>query len=232
MSLQDLLQKVTNRQLERQLSHQEAYDELVRDFANETDDLDDSELEAILHNAAKSIEDLKADVELLVSRRQWREIADMEPQIRAERDGLLSETEDEKREFKEAQQAHRRRREAFSIRLNELDAKLHQVDEAKRQLVSTAAETRQGMALWDSVKHLRPEKNDIEHKLRHEHPRLKSLESQVKNPTRNTPPNIVQLRDECAELVRRLEERLDSVDAQFEAVRRQTDDLHDEAMTA
>lgn len=97
-----LLDRLLGRVAERQTARAESYRDLVAQVADGAE-VDESLADAILLDNAKTVEDLKAAVDLLQKRRKWRALLDEQPPAEARLQELYQERDALAKKFKALQ---------------------------------------------------------------------------------------------------------------------------------
>jgi chromosome segregation ATPase len=132
MSLSNLFDRIFKAQQQRQESRARDYRSLIAEIASGTEPQADR-LDQILAASGKSVEQLRADVELQQQRRAWREQYDALPRLNEEKAAI-------ERQIADAERALEAARAQFHATADPLHARLRQVEEARNH--AEAAMTR------------------------------------------------------------------------------------------
>jgi chromosome segregation ATPase len=125
MSLSTLFDRIFKAQKQREESRVRDYRSLVAQIASGTEPQADR-LDQILLASGKSVEQLRADVELYQQRRAWREQYDALPKLNEEKTAI-------ERQIAEAEKAFEAARRQYEAATDPLHARLRQVQEARNQ---------------------------------------------------------------------------------------------------
>lgn len=152
MSLSNLFDRIFKAQQQREESRARDYRSLVTEIASGTEPQPDR-LDQILTESGKSVEQLRADVELYQQRRVWREQYDALPK-------LNEETATIERQIADAEKAFAAARRQFDTTTGPLQARLRQVEAERNQAEAAQArlqETCPHVELVAELQHVRDE---------------------------------------------------------------------------
>ena len=131
MSLSNVFDRIFKAQKQREESRARDYRSIVAEIASGTEPQVDR-LDQILTASGKSVEQLRADVELHQQRRAWREQYDALPK-------LTEQTATIERQIADAEKAFEAARAQFHAATNPLHARLRQVQEERNQAEAAKA---------------------------------------------------------------------------------------------
>lgn len=131
MSLSNVFDRIFKAQKQREESRARDYRSLVAEIAGGKEPQADR-LDQILVACGKSVEQLRADVELYQQRRAWREQYDALPRLNEEKAAIERQIADAEKTFEVA-------RQQFDAAANPLRARLRQVQEARNQAEAAKA---------------------------------------------------------------------------------------------
>lgn len=131
MNLSTVFDRIFKAQQQREESRARDYRSLVTEIASGTEPQADR-LDQILTASGKSVEQLRADVELHQQRRAWREQYDALPRLDDEQAAL-------ERQIADAEKAFEAARAQFHAAINPLHARLRQVQEERTQAEAAKA---------------------------------------------------------------------------------------------
>lgn len=155
MSLSNVFDRIFKAQKQREESRARDYRSLVAEIAGGTEPQADR-LDQILTASGKSVEQLRADVELHQQRRAWREQYDALPRLNEER-GTIG------RQIADAEKALEAARRQFDTTTGPLQARLRQVEAERNQAEATQArlqETCPHVELVAELQHVRDEHHE------------------------------------------------------------------------
>lgn len=136
MSIANLLQRVTSRQKKRERKRRTDYHGMVRQIAegNEpaTDDVDH-----LLHDTGKTVDELAADVELMTRRLKWREAYDKKPAFQAEFESMQAQIAECDKVLEAAEKKHDDDTNPLYSRMSDAKFGLREAEEARRGLADT-----------------------------------------------------------------------------------------------
>lgn len=139
MTLTSLLEKIVGRQAQRERARVASYQDTVRRIADgEEPDADD--LDRVLSEAGKSLDHLKAGVELLQRRRELRAQLDELPALAAERKDIEAQLATAARELEAAEQRHAAVVKPLLGRRSDIIQANFAADRARKELTDTCAD--------------------------------------------------------------------------------------------
>ena len=139
MNLTTLMDKVIGRQRERQQSRHEAYRTLVAQLADGKEP-DADEVDELLGALGKSLDDLKADVERLEKRREWKAQIDALPKLADEQKRLGKQVAAADRELEAAESKHTEITPPLYARLEQIKQAMSGAEDARRRLWDTCTD--------------------------------------------------------------------------------------------
>lgn len=139
MNLTSLMDKVIGRQRERQQSRHEAYRTLVAQLADGKEP-DAEQVDELLGALGKSLDDLKADVERLEQRREWKAQLDALPKLADEQKRLGKQVAAADRELEAAESKHTEITAPLYGRLDQIKQAMSQAEDARRRLWDTCSD--------------------------------------------------------------------------------------------
>lgn len=139
MNLATLMDKVIGRQRERQQSRHESYRTLVAQLADGQEP-DADNVDELLGALGKSLDDLKADVERLEKRRQWKAQIDQLPKLADEQQRLGRQVSAADRALEEAELKHTEVTAPLYGRLDQIKQAQSAAEDARRRLWDTCAD--------------------------------------------------------------------------------------------
>lgn len=139
MNLATLMDKVIGRQRERQQSRHEAYRTLVAQLADGKEP-DAEQVDELLVALGKSLDDLKADVERLEKRREWKAQIDQLPKLGDEQKRLRKQVSAADRELEAAESKHTEITTPLYARLDQIKQAMSAAEDARRRLWDTCAD--------------------------------------------------------------------------------------------
>lgn len=139
MSLTTILDSIFNKQKERQAARAADFRDIVIQIADGNEP--DAEFVAqVLHEAGKSLDDLKKAVELLQRRRQLRQKWDAIPNLTNQRHDVEQQMAEADRELEAAESKHYATMNPLSAQLDQLRAATQEGENAKRELSDTCTD--------------------------------------------------------------------------------------------
>ncbi len=137
MGVQSLISRIVGRQTERREAAVDGYRRMVSEAAEGKEPPDDL-AEQLLHDSGKTVEDLRKDIGLAVSRRNWRQLLEKEPELIERRAELEARRLEAEAKLNEQVAAAREEMARIETDRAEVRRRLDAVAEARAQLVRTA----------------------------------------------------------------------------------------------
>ncbi|MCO6458894.1 MAG: hypothetical protein J5I93_26600 [Pirellulaceae bacterium] len=136
MNIANLLQRVTSRQKKRERKRRNDYHEMVRQIAAgkepTTDDVDH-----LLHDTGKSVDELAADVEVMTRRLKWRETYDKKPALQAEFEAMQAQIAECDKVLEAAEKNHDEETNPLYGRMSDAKFRMRECEEARKGLADT-----------------------------------------------------------------------------------------------
>jgi len=139
MSLTALLDKIAGRQHERRQAREADFRQLVVQIADGQEP-DAETIEHVLGGNQKTIDDLRAAVELLQRRRDLRRVMDSEPNWAEERADIQKQIAEADRIFNQADAKHDETVDPLHARLRQIKALISEADDARLELWDTCGD--------------------------------------------------------------------------------------------
>ena len=136
MSIASLLQRVTSRQKKRERKRRTDYHEMVRQIAEgkepATDDVDH-----LLHDTGKTVDELAADVEVMTRRLRWREDYEKLPAFREEFESMQAQIAECDKVLNAAEEKHDEDTNPLYGRMSDAKRGIRTAEEGRRYLSET-----------------------------------------------------------------------------------------------
>jgi len=198
--LSKLVDKLTQREQERNKDAQVQYAEIKRSLADGKE-LDPEAVEVILKSTGKSPADLQADVELLQQRREWRKLIDGEPELKRAANEIAEKIDAERKRFRSLQQEHELALEELNQQRNQIADELKQVNNANTEMSKTSPVKEEQSEIYSKgaaenrISDFESDRRSLEslgRKLREQHAGVKGLQAELDGQTRpfSSPDNI------------------------------------------
>lgn len=158
MSLTSLLETITRRQRQRRLTKWSDYRQLVARICDGKEP-DADEIAGILADNERTLEELRADAELLARRRKMRAEMDAIIPLESEADKLGKQIKDAEQAFETQTKKHEEQTSPLYLRRTEINAIRKQAARARDELRDTCAD-RELLTEYESVQE---ELNAVEH---------------------------------------------------------------------
>lgn len=241
MGLNDILRAIANRQEQRKRERVDEYEALVEQIADEAGEPEAGYVEDVLQRAGKTVNDLQADVALLLERRRLKSLVDAEPALKAEHEEILARIDKERAKFFRAREAWHRAHEDLDRQRQSVVAQLGRCTAARTKLLDTAPGVNQEVArIHASTRQDRQEIAELEIQLRRARGELEGYQRQRdkrakarenRTSIEGVPPNIEQLVANSAGKVSNLEYRVAERQRRVDEARRQIEALNDRILT-
>lgn len=136
--LTELLSKVVSRRKAREGAAVAGFDELVQRLAD-NEQVDDEEVDRVLDEAGKTVEDMRKAVELIQKRREWRKILGTEREATEAAQALEQERRGNDLGLVHARQYHAQKAAELDAKFAEqIQPRLSAIAQAKHKLQTTA----------------------------------------------------------------------------------------------
>ena len=139
MPLSTIIDSIFNKHKKRQAAHAADFRGIVIQIADGREP-DADRVDAVLHDAGKSLDDLRQAVEQLQHRRQLRENWDRLPGVAAEREDIEKQLAAAQEALDDAEQRHAETTNPLIARLNQIRDAMMAADAAKRELANTCTD--------------------------------------------------------------------------------------------
>ncbi len=139
MSIAAVIEKVVGKQRDRQATYAADFRGIVAKIADGKEP-DVDVIDQVLHDAGKSLDDLRKAVELLQKRRALRETLDRVPALQAERQEIERQLNAAYIALEEAEEKHAEVTHPLRCRLDKLMDELRDTDRAKNELDRTCTD--------------------------------------------------------------------------------------------
>lgn len=140
--IESIRNTLTRREAERRETAIEEYGRLVRDLGDDSPRDDHDEIEAILRETGKTVDDLAEDVADLRQRRQWAEQLGPRAGLIRERDELQAQVDEAAQAVQRAREAHTELAESLRPQITEIEARIAQLDGIRTKLGKANMEAR------------------------------------------------------------------------------------------
>lgn len=217
MKISSLFEKLTNRQMQREQSTHERYRELVKGATDDSDDLEELEVEQILIVADIGLEQFRLDVTTLQQRQTWRKVIDREPKLKQQYDVLLRKIEAQNESFKELRQKYEAAVEQLVEKREQIATELHQVDDARRNMSKTSPVTKKQSEITGGLHAADTEQRALEQKLRNKKARLAGLRTELDEGRPMSSP------DQIEKQLKVVKAEYDDLESQIQIVKRRID---------
>ncbi len=136
MNIANLLQRVTSRQKKRERKRRDDYHEMVRQIA-EGKEPTTEDVDHLLHDTGKSVDELAADVELMTRRLKWRETYDKLPAFQAEFEAMQAQIAECDKALEAAEKKHDEETNPLYGRMSDAKFGMRECEEARKGLADT-----------------------------------------------------------------------------------------------
>jgi chromosome segregation ATPase len=219
MNLNTLLDKIAGRHQQRQQARKADFRSLVAQVADGKEP-DADEVDRILRDNGKTLDDLRAGVEVLLKRRALRQALDQKPKLAKERERIEREIEDANRQLEEAETRHNDVTNPLFARLEEIKHGMNETIRAAQELERTCDDEgllAERQAVWMQLKELNTRRSRSEME-------INNLRSGAKSDRQETQYVPKSRAEEYAARADRRDARAQELEAELPDLRRQISD--------